>query len=684
MRWMRVAATAMVALVGCEPECVAPARPEPCPAGALDCLPDHCEGLDPDECLLPWPSSRFLVPDGAGGFRVELPAAAMPVNCEGVSVDPEAWNGWDGFSATTTMIAQLPGRVSVADLRTVVLAYDTVGGAVTPVEHFAEVEAATDADPDRTTIYLRPRAPFAPSVSVVVAIGDAHPDDGIDPARSGVFAALLDDRLPSTPAIDARRDAFESEVLAPLAGLADGIPRDQLVLAWSFRTASDASATRDLVAMRDAALAGSGLGCEIEEVREFAEGPVLAEVFGTFDVPLFLEPDVDAPRLVREGGVPVHSGRTVRARIYAIVPRSVAGRTDASVPLMEYGHGLFTHRFDVHEDFNQQLLENGMMIGIATDLLGLSTGEEEEVASQLHEVSQFSARIDRVLQSLVAMLVLPGVFRSACVNDPLLAPLGVAEMLEVGADARTFYSGNSQGAIIGPTIAALAPDIDRFALGVGGMSYPIMIPRSVHFAPLEASLAEGYPRRIDRDLLMVMFSHHWDRFEGAAFARLASSQPDARFLYQVGVDDSETPNVASEMAARALDLPFLESSMLTPTMPAVATDESAFVAYDYGVPAAAEGPTRPEHNCVHEWVRRDPRAQEQMLRFFLDGTVVDTCDPDEGCAPPEPALAQCAAPHSGEGCGCTAAGAGTQSRGLVAALGMLALVLVRGARRRLA
>ncbi len=169
--------------------------------------------------------------------------------------------------------------------------------------------------------------------------------------------------------------------------------------------------------------------------------------------------------------------------------------------------------------------------------------------------------------------------------------------------------------------------------------------------------------------------HDWRR-------RAPDGAQPAHFLYQIGLDDSETPNVASEMAARSLGLSVLTSSMSMPSdLPIEAGPvPSAFVGYDYGVPALAAGPTRPaEQNCVHEWVRRDPRAQAQLIEFFRTGNVVDTCD--GACDPPVPPLPECARPQE-EGCACTAVGAGRGSRGALVALAIASIALARIRRPR--
>src|SRR5690606_38926542 len=112
-----------------------------------------CAAADPT-CLLPWPSSRWLRADRTThtGYRVDVPPELMPANVFGVRVDPSPWNESDGFSAMSTIIVQLPGRVDPAQLASwrsvedslepdaaTILLDATTGGLV---PHFAEIEEA--------------------------------------------------------------------------------------------------------------------------------------------------------------------------------------------------------------------------------------------------------------------------------------------------------------------------------------------------------------------------------------------------------------------------------------------------------------------------------------------------------------------------------------------------------------
>src|SRR5262249_13866811 len=125
-----------------------------------------------------------------------------------------------------------------------------------------------------------------------------------------------------------------------------------------------------------------------------------------------------------------------------------------------------------------------------------------------------------------------------------------------------------------------------------------------------------------------------DLAEASAFAPHVISDPlpgshPARVLFQVGLYDADTTNIASEIAGRTLRLPELTPSVhavwgLPATAPPL---DSAYVVYDLGAASLADGTLPPSvENGVHEGVRRDPRAQAQIVSFLrAGGHVVDTC-----------------------------------------------------------
>jgi len=614
-----------------------------CTAPTLTSVPPvaaECEGLDAEACLLPWPSSRYLVddPDTITGYRVAIPPGAMPVNIDGIGVDPQAWNTWDGFSPMSTVLAQLPVRIdatplvswrelerSLGDESPTVLLDVTTGERVA---HFAEIEESEETAPDLTTLYVRPAARLSEDHDYVVAIRRLTDTAGSPVVPFERFRALRDgDETPDT-ALEDRRARMEGAVFGPLA--AAGVAREELILAWDFHTASGESAWGDLVAMRDDAFAMAGeggLGCTITETDEAPEDPRLARIVeGTFTVPSYLG---DGGRIARDAaGVPVRTG-TVEAPFVAAIPVSVADALSAGgepVRVVAYGHGLFSDRTEALREFMVETADTYPMVVVATDFDGLTGADAISTAAALTELSSFTSVVDTIAQSMIAHLLLPRTFAGACAADDALR----IDSSPVADPSQLYYYGNSQGAILGTALAALSPDVERWVLGVGGISYPIMMPRSTHWPLLSGVLSAGYDDALDRQLLMVMFAHQWSRVEGAAFAPHLLRDPlpgstTTRVLYQVGLNDAQTPNVASEIAARTIGLPQLSSSAReVHGLESVDSAESAFVYFDFGAPELPVGTERPAGDTdTHEALRRDPGAQAQIDAFLrVDGMVV--------------------------------------------------------------
>jgi hypothetical protein len=408
------------------------------------------------------------------------------------------------------------------------------------------------------------------------------------------------------------------------------VARDELILAWDFTTGSGTRAWGDLVDMaaQAYAIAGDeGLGCAIT-ATEARDG--FQVIDGTFTVPRFLASDVPGAPLLRDAeGRPAADG-TMQADFRAVVPDAVAASGEPAAVVL-YGHGLFDDRTRVSEPGGDgrtppvEVAERcGGQVWVATDFLGLTEADLPLAAAALSELSTFDGFFDRVRQGLVDMLLLPRTFAHRCAALPELAG-------RVAPD-EAYYYGNSQGAILGTTLAALSPDIERWALGVGGISYPIMLPRSVNAALVYAVLEGAYRDRLDRDLAMAMFAQRWDLVEGAAFAPHVLADPlpglrtrPARVLYQVGRYDVQTANVASEIAARTLGLVQSETAphRVWGLDTARGEVDSAYVEYDVGVAPIPPGPARPAmENGVHEAVRRLDEAQAQVCRFLRpDGRV---------------------------------------------------------------
>lgn len=647
--WMRAGWMGILLMAAGAPACDGtPTETEPVVEPVeVDIGNPDCEFLNPELCLAPWPSNRYLVKDDstATGYRVELPASVMPVNKAGVAVDPEPWNTWDGFSPTSSLMTVLSAPIDTSPLApwttpqktledsspTVIIDVETGER----VAHWAEIEEHPEADTAHPTLYLRPAARLGENKLYAVGIRGLQSPDGKALSPSRVFEVLRDKIATKSAEIEGRRAAFESEVLEPLTKA--GVDRKGLLEAWSFRTASGKMAWGDLVDLRDSALAAPAngdLGCTVTNVVEDPANPLLArQIEGTFTVPLYLDSTEYGARLVRDEKGHVKQNGTAEAPFLAIIPRSVADKAAAGqgpFRVVIYGHGLFSDRTEIARDFMLDFANKYDTVVIATEWWGLSKPDTGFAAEMLQNLHRFGELMDRVRQSYVNQLVMVRAAKGSCAALPELWWNGAA----VFDPNDVYYAGNSQGGSFGQTFAALTPDIERFGLGVGGVSYAVMLPRSVNWKVYGSVLKGAYPSRVERDLLMVMFANHWDLIEGSAFAPHLQKDPlpgvdTKRILYQIGLNDAQTPNPGSVIGARTIGLPlFTPSAGELPGADTVTGKaDSAVVWYDEGAEALPIGTMPPKADTpTHEAVRRDARAQAQLDAFLRpDGVVEDFC-----------------------------------------------------------
>ncbi len=653
---------------------------------AAPAFPPECENISPMDCLLPWPSSRYLVddPETATGRRISIPEAAMPANRRGrIRITPELFSRFDGFSPATSIItafaggdldpSNLPDELHIddslaSDSPTVILDAETN----MPVAHFAEVDTWPDADPSRRPLYLRPATRLAERHRYVVAIRSLRHADGTPVQAGAYFAALRDGTpLPESSDLEARRAHFD-DVFSHLE--AAGVERSTLLQAWDFETSSGEALWGDSVTMRDAALraveADTGPRCTVTSMEAMPEPDVWRRVDGTVRVPLFLEgtdPMDYAEGRIHRGadGVPEQNGWADVPFVVSI-PMSVHDRVAAGgepARLVDYGHGLFGDRYETHAGWFRSAMQTLEMVGVGIDWWGMSGDDVARVALTLQNFGEFATTSERLGQSLVNHVALHRSFvGGGCAALPeLQIPRTSGGSAPAIADGSIYYYGNSQGGIMGLALAGLAVDASRFVIGVGGMSYSVMIPRSVNWRVYGSVMANGYPDPLQRAMIMQMAQSQWDLGEPSTFAGHVVRDtlpcapdvcpdgltPPKHVLFQVGRDDAQVPNVSAEIAARTMGIGYVSS--LTPTvavpygMPALSAargeilGEDALVIYDIdGVPVLPLGTRDPGgDNDAHEGVRRAPAAIEQMDLFMRpDGHIVQTCE--GACAGPRP------------------------------------------------
>ncbi len=620
---------------------------------AIESMDAACEPLDPRACLLPFPSNRFTVedPETDTGLRVALPESGMPVNVDGVVMDPTEWNRNDGFSPGTPLLAWLPdldaeasGLPDITDVPasleddSPVVVIDTESGERHPV--WAELDANTD-DPDDRLLFVRPGIDFREGHRYVVALRGLVDGSG-DPIEPSPGFQVYRDRLTTDlPIIEDQRDHME-KVFDDLA--AAGVDRADLVLAWDFTIASGRNLSERMLHIRDDAFADLGDAAPAFEVGTVDESPEpgLARIVdGTFTVPLYLEADGAPGTRFTQGpdGLPERNG-DFTAGFTCVVPD---GALDEPAHLSLYGHGLLGSRDEVTAGNVEDFAREHDVVFCATDWVGMAEEDVGNAVSILQDLERFPSLADRVQQGILDFLFLGRlmIHDDGLVSDPAFQDRAGDPIIDTSALA---FDSNSQGAIIGGAATAVAQDWTRAVLGVPGMNYSLLLRRSSDFDTYAAFLDPAYPDPVDQALGLGLIQMLWDRAETNGYAQHLTTDPypdtpEHQILLNVAFGDHQVTMWSAEIEARTIGAsvrmpalddgrhPDVEPYWGLPVIEDYPYAGSALFIWDDGaaVPPTTNTPPR-EGADPHESPRADPINRDLKAAFLFDGAIGDVCD----------------------------------------------------------
>ncbi|MDF1566318.1 MAG: hypothetical protein P1V51_25020 [Deltaproteobacteria bacterium] len=610
-------------------------------------IDESCEFLWPVQCAMPYPNDFFTVEDASSptGRRLALPSEAFPTNVLDEPLDLSPWNRMDGFSTGPTILVAFERPLDPAKLGwhddyspstlpgSATILLDEEGNLV---PHFAEHDGLPGYE-EPIAFYLRPASKLKEGHRYIVALKTGLTyADGAALSPSEPFRLLRDELESDAPALEARREHFEG-IFAALE--AAGVAREELLLAWDFTTASGEAVRGDLIHMRDDAMArvgAGGLGCTVTSTTE-PGNEIFRQVEGTFTLPSYMSnPDTLSDLVRGADGKPAFQ-ELVEARFVANIPRSLADPAAAPGRLITYGHGQLGAPEEVIWSGGRVLADQLGAVLVSTDFLGMSELDYAAVTRALAQVSFFGSMTDRLHQGLVAEWVLTRTMMGACASEPAFQVNG---HLAYDPDER-YYLGISQGAIFGWTYLALAPDVERGVLNVGGANYATIVDRSLNFVEFEDRMDNWYERRVDRRLLIVLMEQLWEKTEGWGYlGQIATPLPGMtprKVLFTTGKNDVAVPNLSADIAARSAGLPLLEPPLEEPwgfERVSPPHDGSAYVTYDLGDPAVPAGSAPPEvDGGVHGDLRKQATHMAQLDAFLRpDGVVINPCsgpcDPD--------------------------------------------------------
>jgi hypothetical protein len=566
---------------------------------------DHrCDLLDPSVCLYPWPNDYFTTADPTTdtGLRLNIASDATPSNVQGTHIDPTDFNRNDGFSPGQPIVTKVPGLDTQEALaQTGAPTLNSLERSFDPDQSIVVIDASTgqrqliwaevDANassPANAALEIHPAVNFREGHRYIVALRNLRDANG-DPIEAQDSFRTLRDQLPSdNPLINERRAHYQ-EIFRTLKDA--GIKRKDLYLAWDFTVASERNLSERMLSIRDDAFAQLGDtnlsdlavqggvpphtdtsvtdfppcgddGCQAGESDQ-----LIRRVQGTFVVPCYLDQvgcPVGSKFLHDPPSNPLPTrlpGNTFNANFVCNIPRSAAGNgtVEPARPSL-YGHGLFGSANEVNSGAVVAFASEHNFVMCATNWIGMANEDRVYVATQvLTDLSKFSSVPDRVQQGMLDFLYLgrlmdnPAGFNSDP-NFQLPSAGGTASVID---PQRLYYVGGSQGGIIGGSLTAVAPDWNRAALGVPGMNYSILVPRSVDFDAFKPFLYGSYTNELERPLIFSMLQLLWDRSEANGYAWHMTSDPlpntpPHKVILDEAFGDHQVSNFATEVEARTI------------------------------------------------------------------------------------------------------------------------------------
>jgi hypothetical protein len=601
--------------------------------------PQACDPIDPAQCMLPYPNDWFTKPDStsATGRRLDLNVLATPRNVAGKPVETQEFNRSDGFSAGAQILTVVPGMTDNKDLvpsglppvtdlgmndqdpsQLGVFLIDTKTGEHVPV--WVEIDQYTQesgAEPAgaigsvQQDLMIHPAVNLTDGTRYIVALRNLHKDDGSIAQPSDAFKAYRDKTAPAT---DPRTTHMEN-LFTTLANA--GVGRNDLYLAWDFTTASTLNVTGRLLAMRDDAfkqlgdtnladgtIQGTAPAFTVDSSTNFTaaqDSQVARRVTGHFTVPCYIAPTCEPPTKcdqVSQGvfndcptpgqfaldptnpdAVPSQvPGQTYQANFICNLGRSSFDNHQTMRPV-EYGHGLFGSADEVNSGPQKTMASRFGMMYCATDWTGMATADVPNAVVALSDMSRFPWLTDRVQQGelnflyLARLMAHPQGFSS---NPAFKFADGTSV---INLTDGVYYDGNSQGGIYGGTVCAVSPDVRHCVLGVPGMDYSILLPRSSDYVatgslhsfdpsacdPTDPTSCVGYSELLDNNypdqsqrlLLLDLAQTLWDRSDPNGYASHMASDPlpntpTHEVLLQAAYGDHQVANITAETEARTI------------------------------------------------------------------------------------------------------------------------------------
>ncbi len=612
-------------------------------AGSRQTRTAACDTIDGARCLLPFPSSAFMVEDATSptGRRVRIEDSSLPGDA-----DDEAGfiNYMDGFSRISPVLSMFEGGLDPAltagrlhgpahEASPLRLINAEPGHPDYGTEIPVWLEIVDDGFDQGTDLLIAfPTRPMAENAEYMVVITE----DLLDATGTPIAADRMADVALGRVSPESDDEAVIASHHAPARDLIDELDwlsADEVIRVWDFSTRTTEDVTRRLDSMMVDAV-GAMDTVEVELLsftpREdpHIAGIIKGELHG---VPDFLTSE---RRFVYDdNGLPVAQGtRTTTFRITVPAEGFDGPGSDYRVAL--YGHGTGG---DVNDSsFDTEIAAEGVakvnlefhgwtgddLLYTFSDLLTLMRGSEQST-SQL---------LQAVVDGYALLKALEGDLGVQLRADTLAGdPNPVAGTGPITDDPA--WVGGSLGGTMGAIIAAAYPEIDKAVLNVPAGAWTHLVADSyMYTSALQGLLANSYGSEIDARFAMAIMQTSWDDVDGAAWAD-RSRADGLKLLLQQSMGDPVVPNQGTDLLAAALEADLVGPALRPIDSVAPAADDTVVNAV--GITQYRVPDEDPFH--IHGFAARatpaGDAAMEQIFGFMRSGWAGDAVMTfPEGCS----------------------------------------------------
>lgn len=528
--------------------------------------------------LSPFPSDRYTRADAASptGLRVDITAATTTDRVvTGYPKTVADLNLMDGFSTVGGIYVNFTGDVDPATFTRPVDGYTGAGAPAALVDvdekspdrgktvgllpmYASTADGLYDYTVQDHTLLFQPARPLRPRTKYLFVLTDA-----VHTPKGAKVVATADTRATLTDAKDAHAERVRAAL--PTLESATGIKRSSIVLASHFTTATVHDELLAAAAERRAAPPPK-LAADFA-VEEESKSDNRVRFSFKFEAPEYRTPKPGG-RFVIEGGKPKPQATVQLEALLAFSDRTKSGKR----PVVIFGHGLGGDKGGVWGTAERLAALNVAVISIDAPEHGpRGTAKPEDklgpvfsffgIDAQTKDESFVISRArDNFRQMALDQLEIVRFIKSQASLD--LLPLGAPDGIPDLDPEQIIYLGHSFGSVMGPTVAAIAPEIRAACWNVGGGGLTTLLRDSPTFKfIIDAMKPAGTPPgdvirffATTQAIVDAGDAANWVRgvtLEG--FPGVPDWKPRDVLLQEV-YNDSIVPNSTSELLARAAGL----------------------------------------------------------------------------------------------------------------------------------